>query len=58
LQKIDPAANHAALELNQAPVERDAASRPKAPSRPMFAVSIVEPFSSTVKSESTAPSGK
>ena len=32
-----------------------AAKRPNAPSRPMFAVSIAEPFSKTVSSERTAP---
>ena len=35
-----------------------AAKRPNAPSRPMFAVSIAEPFSKTVSSERTAPCGK
>jgi hypothetical protein len=33
-----------------------AAKSPNAPSRPIFAVSIAEPFSSTVSSERTAPS--
>jgi hypothetical protein len=35
-----------------------AAKRPNAPSRPIFAVSIAEPFSRTVSNERTLPSGK
>jgi hypothetical protein len=61
LQQFDRTADHAAFELHQASVEARlymAANRPNAPSRPMFAVSIAEPFSSTVKSDRTEPSGK
>jgi hypothetical protein len=60
LQQLGRTAAHAAIELHQASVEGDPAlhgrNRPNAPSRPMFAVSMAEPFSNTVNSGRTEPS--